>query len=241
MPFSEIAKIGPPSPDEVEVTIFGPDFGECIVVHFGNNRWFVVDSCKYPEVDRPVALRYLDELGLRAGDVIERIVITHWHDDHCKGISQIASACPNAAIWMPSALTSLEFVRFVKRLSKDKTALAGSKTKEFFAIFDELDRRRKAGSPTFGIASQNMQMHHCAGNQLAHGGAFRLLALSPSHGDHLEFLVRIAAQMPRKGKPKTSLGGPSPNEISLASLLEIGDAVLLFGADLENSKPSSGW
>ena len=44
----------------------GPDFGECIVVHFGNNRWFVVDSCQYPGISDPVALHYLQQLRLAA-------------------------------------------------------------------------------------------------------------------------------------------------------------------------------
>lgn len=101
MPFSEVAKIEPPAPDEVEVCIFGPDFGECVLVHFGSNRWFVVDSCEYPGISEPVAIHYLQQLGL-AATVLERIVITHWHNDHCKGISRLAAAAPNASIWLAS-------------------------------------------------------------------------------------------------------------------------------------------
>lgn len=241
MPFSELAKIGPPAPDEVEATIFGPNFGECIVVHFGSNRWFVIDSCSYSGVSGPAALHYFKQLGLDAGTVVERIIVTHWHDDHCKGVSELVAACPNASIWIASALTSREFVRFVQRLSKNKTVVAGHKAGEFTRILEELLKRKKAGQPTFGVASQNMLVHQVAVSQLAHGAPFRLLALSPSHGDHLDFLSRIGAQMPSAGKQKGSLGSPSPNEISIASLVEIGDAVLLLGADLENSKPSSGW
>ncbi|MEY9593622.1 hypothetical protein ABIA06_005913 [Bradyrhizobium yuanmingense] len=241
MPFSELAKIGPPAPDEVEVTIFGPNFGECIIVHFGSGRWFVIDSCSYSGVPGPAALHYFKQLGLDASAVVERIIVTHWHDDHCKGVSELVAACPNASIWIASALTSHEFVRFVQRLSKNKTAVAGHKAGEFSRILAELLKRKKAGLPTYGVASQNMLVHQVAGPQLAHGAPFRLLALSPSHGDHLDFVSRIAAQMPSVGKQKGSLGSPSPNEISIASLVEIGDAVLLLGADLENSKASSGW
>lgn len=241
MPFSEIASLGPPAPEQVEVCIFGPNFGEFIVVHLGNNRWFVVDSCEYPGTNQPVALHYLQQLGLDPAAVVERIIITHWHADHCKGISRVAASCPNAIIWLASALTTPEFVKFVKRLSKNKTTTAALRTAEFSKILDELLRRKSAGSPMFGVANQSSLMHRIPAGELAHGGELRLVALSPSPGDHLDFLTRIAALMPRTGKPKRSLGSPSPNEVSVASLVEIGDAVLLLGADLENSKPSSGW
>jgi hypothetical protein len=242
MPFSEVAKIGPPAPDQIEVSIFGPNFGECIIIHVGNNRWIVVDSCEYPGiVGGPVALRYLGELGINAAAAVERIIVTHWHSDHCAGISQIVATCPNASIWIASALTTREFMRFVKRLSKNKTTTAPLKTAEFSKIFDELLKRKKAGLPTYGVATQNSLIQHASASELAHGGALRIIALSPSHGDQLDFLTRIAAQMPRGGKPKRSLGSPTPNEVSVASLLEIGDAAILLGADLENSKPSSGW
>jgi beta-lactamase superfamily II metal-dependent hydrolase len=242
MPFSEVTKIGPPAPDQIEVSIFGPNFGECIVVHFGSNRWLVIDSCEYPGISGgPVALRYLGELGVIASAAIERIIITHWHSDHCKGVSQIAETCPHASIWLASALTTREFMTFVKRLSKNKTTTAALKTVEFSSILSEILKRKKAGLPTYGVASQNSLIQHAPASELAHGGAFKLVALSPSHGDHLDFLTRIAAQMPRAGKPKRSLGSPTPNEVSVASLLEIGDAAILLGADLENSKPSSGW
>jgi hypothetical protein len=132
-------------------------------------------------------------------------------------------------------------MRFVKRLSKNKTITAALKTTEFSNILAELLKRKAAGLPSFGIVSQSSLVHHAAASELAHGGAFKLVALSPSHGDHLDFLTRIAAEMPHTGKPKRSLGSPSPNEVSVASLLEIGDAAVLLGADLENSKPSSGW
>ena len=34
-----------PRRDEVEVTLFGPGYGESVVVHAGVDDWLVVDSC----------------------------------------------------------------------------------------------------------------------------------------------------------------------------------------------------
>ena len=34
-----------PTAQEIEVSTFGPGFGESIVVHAGNNEWVIVDLC----------------------------------------------------------------------------------------------------------------------------------------------------------------------------------------------------
>src|SRR6516164_161156 len=35
--------LGPPRPDQVEISVFGPSYGECIVAHLGHGNWIVVD------------------------------------------------------------------------------------------------------------------------------------------------------------------------------------------------------
>jgi hypothetical protein len=64
-PFSEIKKLGRPLDDGIEVCLFGPSFGECVLIHIGSNRWIVVDSCLYKGIRQPIALHYLDQLGTR--------------------------------------------------------------------------------------------------------------------------------------------------------------------------------
>lgn len=240
MPFSEIKALGPPKQDEIELSVFGPSFGECSVIHLGDNRWAIIDSCTYTGIADPVPLHYLSLLGV-SPSAVESILITHWHDDHCKGISKLIDACPNAKIWIAQTLTDREFIRFVKRISKNKTTVAGLKTTEFNAVLNEIVRRKTSGSPNYGFASQGMTLLNMHGRSFSHNGAVRHVALSPSPGDQYEFLVRIAEAMPQARQQKGSLGSPSPNEVSVATLLEIGPSSIILGADLENNKPSSGW
>lgn len=35
----------PPGAGTLEVTLLGPGYGETVLVHFGSNRWLIVDSC----------------------------------------------------------------------------------------------------------------------------------------------------------------------------------------------------
>ena len=62
-----------PESDEIEVNIFGPGYGECVLIHIGNGKWVVVDSC----VDRdsqPAALTYLRSIGSDPSEAVCLII-----------------------------------------------------------------------------------------------------------------------------------------------------------------------
>jgi hypothetical protein len=232
---------GPPRPDQVEVTVFGRNYGECIVAHIGNGNWLIVDSCVYGDQREPVALSYLRGLQIPTA-AIKAIIITHWHDDHCRGVSNILRAAPAARVWIASALTDQEFLKFALRVEKNKTTVAGNKLSEFLEVTREIRRRREAGLVTFGFASARTSMHHVPADLSGHGFDCRVTALSPSHGDILKFIDRIAQSMPEARQTKRSVPSPSPNDVSVASIICIGPSSILLGADLENSDtPIAGW
>jgi hypothetical protein len=240
MPFSEMHTGGQPAPDQIEVCVFGPGYGECIVVHLGNGNWVVVDSCL--NEGEPVAIAYLQALGVDPARSIRAVIATHWHDDHYKGLSQILTKAPAAHIWISSVLTDQEFLRFAMRMDKNKTAIAGHKITEFVKIIEEISRRRAAGQLTYGLADARTSIFRIDSSISGHGHSCEVLALSPSHGDTLEFLERIAANMPRARQTKRAVPSPSPNRASVATLISVGPLGILLGADVENSgRPTAGW
>ena len=68
-----------------EISIFGPGIGECIVLHIGQGRWFVIDSCLCPKTKQPIALQYFKDIGVDASTQVVGILISHWHSDHIQG------------------------------------------------------------------------------------------------------------------------------------------------------------
>ncbi|GAB2816842.1 hypothetical protein GCM10027073_55760 [Streptomyces chlorus] len=98
-----------PGSDEVELSLFGPGLGECVVVHLGNSEWMIVDSCVRPQESTPVALEYLEKLGVDVGSRVSMVVASHWHDDHVKGISEIFERARAAKFFAASALSGDEF------------------------------------------------------------------------------------------------------------------------------------
>jgi Metallo-beta-lactamase superfamily len=222
MPFSEIAAVGPPHSDQIEICIFGPNYGECIVAHVGNGNWIVVDSCIHGDTKEPVALVYLRSIGINPATAIKVILATHWHDDHYRGFSQILSAAPAAHVWIASALTDREFLQFASRMGKNKTAVAGNKLSEFSKTIGEIRRRHEAGLPTFGFASAKTSMYRVGAGVSGHGFPCEILALSPSHGDMLNFMSRLAADMPRSRQTKRAVPSPQPNHLSMATMISVG-------------------
>ena len=55
----------PPEHNVMEVTVIGPGYGECILLHIGNGSWVIVDSCFNAE-SHPAALKYFHEHGIKS-------------------------------------------------------------------------------------------------------------------------------------------------------------------------------
>ena len=240
MPFSEITKIGPPSPDQIEVCIFGPNYGECVLIHLGSANWIVIDSCIYEA--EPVLVAYFRALGVDPAQAIKVVIATHWHDDHCKGLSQVLRLAPTAEVWIALALTNHEFLRFLTRMGENKTAVAGNKLSEFSNVIDEIANRERAGLVNYGLAAANTLIYRSDASFSGHGFACEVIALSPSQSDTFNFMRRIADTMPQIRKTKVCVPSPSPNDVSIVTRVSVGPIAILLGADLENSgTPTAGW
>jgi glyoxylase-like metal-dependent hydrolase (beta-lactamase superfamily II) len=94
-----------PDRDCVEVSLFGPGYGECIVVHLGFDDWIVVDSCIEPDSGKPIALAYLEAIGV-AYSRIALVTASHWDDDHIRGISEVFREATGAQFVCSSAMAS---------------------------------------------------------------------------------------------------------------------------------------
>lgn len=67
-------KLNFPNRDELEVSIFGPGYGESIVIHFSDGQWMIVDSCLDPDSVLPVPLSYLMQLNVDVDKAVKLVV-----------------------------------------------------------------------------------------------------------------------------------------------------------------------
>ncbi len=131
----------PPRLDEIEVSLIGPAYGECIIVHVGNGEWIVVDSCLDKDQNKPAVLHYFDTIGVDTSNAVRLVVATHWHDDHIKGLSKILEACPNAEFVCTPLMRERDFLSFVITAGRNQLTTIGSGTHEFYSILQILKDR----------------------------------------------------------------------------------------------------
>ena len=227
-----------PKATEAEITVFGPGYGESVVVHFGDDRWFLVDSTLGNRESKPASIRYLRSLGVDLEDSVELVIITHWHDDHIRGAVATIDACPKARICVSQALTEEEFRKFAGALSSNTQSAHGSGVDEFIGV---VERMMMAGrGPLRG--SQDKRILSIGAGHLSHNQSFELWTLSPSDFQTTVSEAKFADRQPEAGKAIKRAVPTGPNNHSVALWLVFGDANVILGADLETTAdPRAGW
>jgi beta-lactamase superfamily II metal-dependent hydrolase len=232
--------ISSPQASEIEVSLFGPGYGECAVLHLGGGEWMVVDSCIDSSSGRPVALQYLEGLGVEPSDAVRLVVATHAHDDHIAGIANVLLACQSASFVRPAATTREEFVALLEADEESEVSLRVAAYREYRLVEQILESRHR-GSMTRPVIRGLADRVLFERVESATLPAARVLALSPSDEALDRSLVALRALLPTGGVIRR-LSTNDPNTMALALSIEVGDATVLLGADLESGPiPNCGW
>src|SRR5207247_10718341 len=102
-----------PDGNDLEVSLFGPGFGECLALHLPGGKWILIDSCRNSQ-GQPASLAYLREMGVRAASDVAMVVASHWHLDHVDGISEIVQECRSAEPVISAALYTRELLAYAE-------------------------------------------------------------------------------------------------------------------------------
>ena len=227
-----------PALDQLELTLFGPGFGECAVIHVGGNHWVVIDSCWSAASQRPVALEYLTLLGLDPVQCVDLIVATHWHDDHIRGLAALVQACPKAIFSCSAAFATEEFESMILAFDRQRMVRAGSGAREVNAVFGLLQDRPVPPRR----ASASKALLRIEPDRAGHDRDVRCVALSPSDHEYTLALAAIGKLMPKASETQYRCPPQEPNLLSVAIHIEIGETSMLLGADLElHSDERRGW
>ena len=135
-----ISESRPPGPNEIELTLTGPGYGECLISHIGNGDWIIIDSC-LDKQKLPAALSYLRSLGVDPAKNVRLVVATHWHDDHIRGMGDLVETCVEANFWCSAALCEEEFLAMVGAVSKRPMSRIKSGMQELYKVFTLLYER----------------------------------------------------------------------------------------------------
>jgi len=229
--------------DELEISIFGPGYGEALALHVGFGKWILVDSCLEPESGKPAQLQYLESLGIDISSAVKLIVATHWHDDHVQGIASLVRECKSAIVAVSSALTSAHFAALID-LYGEGVFPGSSGVTEFvnvFRIFDErratrtmLNLPRQASLDTL-LYNDTIRLNNKDYEVAVH-------SLSPSDSAIMSANLDFRQRIPDAGTHKKRISCPSINNTSVVLWVRVGDHRILLGADLQRTTdPKTGW
>jgi hypothetical protein len=228
----------PPRVEELEVSVFGPGFGECIVVHLTGNTWLVIDSCLDPQTKEPAALVYFQKIGVDVSKDVRLVVSTHWHNDHIRGIGRVFEKCEAAKFVSAHGLGSKEFKNLVSSYSGYFPS-GGSGVEEMRQIFSTLKSRLGGNafiSPEFASAG-TILYERPANTQIL------VKALSPSSAAYFASIVRFAEELiPKEGQRRSPVPSVGPNDLSIVLTVRVAGLGSLLGADLEEvGRTDLGW
>lgn len=217
----------PPSADEIEVTLFGPGYGEAIVVHLGDGVWLLIDSCIDPDAKAPASGVYLD--GLEVGpDQVRTIVALHWHDDHVRGISKLATKYPDADFVMSAVFNDKEASAFLSAYNGESSLGLARGTKELFSA-----------------VKARANISHAFHKSLVIDDTFnqrpvRVTALSPVQAAFNQNVAHFAQYRPIRRGAINHAPEIHPNLAAIVLHIDFGDDAILLGSDLENHN-NLGW
>lgn len=226
----------PPAPHEVEVSVFGPGFGECILVHLGFGNWIVIDSCVDPDSKSPVALTYFEKIGVDPATAVKKIIASHWHDDHIRGLGEIFKACISADFICSGALSCDEFLKLI--MGSQRRMIPTSGVDELCKVADELarrasERRERYHRPIWAVAERLiLKESHCEIHTLSPSDTAILMAKR----DFVDLLPHAHLEPKRRILPFTK------NRAAVVLHISVFGHSILLGADLEErGDPHDGW
>lgn len=234
-----------PNLNEFEISIFGPGYGECILIHLGNNEWIVIDSCFNPDTKESVVFSYLKSLKLVPKEVIKLIIISHWDDDHIKGLCKIVEECEYSDVCISNAIHNKHFYSLVKLYDKKEfmSSRLTSGLKEISRILKILENRIIQNNVYPLLAMENRTLMESSTNSKKKVNIkFKVISLTPSDKSVYESTRQLGKSIPTNLSSVIRVSPISPNHYSVVLQIIFNKLSILLGADLEQTSDSeTGW
>ncbi|MDE7328490.1 MAG: MBL fold metallo-hydrolase [Clostridia bacterium] len=212
--------------DDIEISVFGRGFGECIVLCCGNKEYVVIDSFVNPQTKKPIAIDYLNALGISTKS-IKKVILTHWHSDHISGAVDILNvAAPDVQLVVSPIISEKRFMEYIS-LGKESCV---SSTSEFVKIYEYIE---KNGIQHVCLAKEKTRVY--SNESLSNAEIYCLFPHDTNVIDYLNSII-----LPKTGDP-VAYEYKDENLLSIVLLMKYSSDGALFGGDLEVSQNNDGW
>jgi len=221
------------------IHVFGAGKGESIVLNLPNGKWGVVDCFAGSSADastNPV-LQFLHDQGV---EQLEFLCLTHPHDDHYKGMSQLLETFPVRYFWPSAGLSGKHFSQLVQYLQVEALGTAQPSDEEsaleFAKIFGLVKRKRTNQNPPLReqIPGPTVQLYPVPFDPSAE---FQIIGLAPSGDQAARYNEGLLRCFDEQGVIRRPLSPEHHNIISSALLIVFGQTRIVLGGDVERD----GW
>lgn len=188
----------------------------------------LVDSCWNAE-RAPASLQYLESIGVNVKRDVHLILVSHWHDDHIRGIADVVRRCSKALVALSVAVSTTEFLELA-RLTEKRAIIGYSGVTEMADTFEILRGHRKPKK-----ASEDSRLYYDSGTP-----GFEVWSLSPSGAETQRSLERFAKLFVAAREGTAEWVDPTDlNQLSVVLWIRVGATRILLGADLTATR--RGW
>ena len=230
--FQDAKFLDPPKEDEIEITLFGPGYGESAVLKLPKVGWFVVDSCKF-SAKGLTTIPPLEYLKAQAVKALVAVVLTHPHEDHYLGLVEILAEYKGRIdyICRYAAEGIREFKEYLA--SHDIAGIVNArKFSELFQAFKEAANngawRRDLGELTPIIDDQV--------------NGVSVTALTPSSDSVRQYTELLYNAIGKVGQYVHKFPDHSHNLIASAIWISVGSVRIILGSDVKNGiSKTTGW
>jgi beta-lactamase superfamily II metal-dependent hydrolase len=242
MPLFPQKTLIPPKDNELEVTIFGPGYGESIVLHIPQIGWGIIDSCEYKTKNKSIVLplEYLLNITTKPHPQLAFVILTHPHHDHCKGIDRILREYPGGTKRV--CRYNGDGIREWQAYKTKKDTALKKVIQGLGYAFKSIDKAVESGAQFRRLGEMTTVFNENVNLNGYNSTNVRMLALSPSAISIQKYTEMLQKAIPGVGQRISKMDDDGHNLVSVALLLEFGKLQMIFGSDVETgSNKNTGW
>lgn len=218
----------PPQADDIEISVFGPSYGEAIVAKVSESEWIAVDSCKNEETGVSKPLEYLRSINVDVERDLKVVIASYWHRDHIGGMSQLVEAAKSAEFVCPLSFRNKEFMTYAEMFGVGNGNPIVQRSSELIRTLKVLKDR--GVKPIF--VGQDRRLFKSSNGTTVY-------TMSPGDDQVAQFIADIGGKMiAMKGGQNPS--DSDPNHTAIVLMLNFPGRRVLLGADLEEQHVR-GW
>jgi hypothetical protein len=232
----------PPQENELEITIFGPGYGESIVLHIPQIGWGIIDSCVHKTKSQSIVLplEYLLSITSPPHPPLAFVILTHPHQDHCLGLDRILREYPGGTKrvcrYAGDGIREWQAYR-TKKETPLKKYMQG-----LGLAFEAIEEAANTGADFRTLGEMSIVFKENVILKDYDSTDIRMLALSPSAESIIKYTEMLQKAIPEVGQRVLKMDDEDHNLVSVALLLEFGEIQIILGSDVETeASNNTGW